>query len=38
MGACTLTLSCGDKIGIVAAVSGLLAREQANILESAQFL
>lgn len=33
----TLTLSCPDKIGIVAKVSGFLAAENCNILESAQF-
>jgi formyltetrahydrofolate deformylase len=33
----TLTLSCLDRPGIVAAVSGLLAQEGCNILESAQF-
>jgi formyltetrahydrofolate deformylase len=32
-----LTLSCPDKIGIVANVSGFLAAEKCNILESAQF-
>ncbi|MFN8693668.1 MAG: formyltetrahydrofolate deformylase [Holosporales bacterium] len=32
-----LTLSCVDKIGIVAAVSGFLARQGCNILESAQY-
>jgi len=33
----TLTLSCLDRPGIVAAVSGLLSQEGCNILESAQF-
>lgn len=33
----TLTLSCLDRPGIVAAVSGFLAQEGCNILESAQF-
>lgn len=37
MNQCTLTLSCPDKIGIVAKVSGFLAAEMCNILESAQF-
>src|SRR5688572_29526478 len=32
-----LTLSCPDKVGIVAAVSGFLAEKGCNILESAQF-
>jgi formyltetrahydrofolate deformylase len=32
-----LTLSCTDRIGIVAAVSGFLAEQGCNILESAQF-
>lgn len=32
-----LTLSCVDKIGIVAAVSGFLAQHGCNILESAQY-
>ncbi len=32
-----LTLSCPDKVGIVAAVSGFLAAENCNIEESAQF-
>lgn len=32
-----LTLSCPDKIGIVAAVSGFLANHKCNIHESAQF-
>jgi formyltetrahydrofolate deformylase len=32
-----LTLSCPDKVGIVAAVSGFLAESGCNILESAQF-
>jgi formyltetrahydrofolate deformylase len=33
----TLTLSCLDRPGIVAAVSGILSQEGCNILESAQF-
>ncbi len=32
-----LTLSCPDRIGIVAAVAGFLAERQGNILASAQF-
>ncbi|MGE3867097.1 MAG: formyltetrahydrofolate deformylase, partial [Hyphomonadaceae bacterium] len=32
-----LTLSCPDRIGVVAAVSGFLAGQSCNILESAQF-
>lgn len=32
-----LTLSCPDKIGIVANVSGFLAAESCNIMESAQY-
>ena len=32
-----LTLSCPDKVGIVAAVSGFLAQQNCNIMESAQF-
>ena len=32
-----LTLSCPDRSGIVAAVSGFLAQHDCNILESAQF-
>ncbi|MEW9530096.1 formyltetrahydrofolate deformylase [Microbispora sp. NPDC049125] len=32
-----LTLSCPDRPGVVAAVSGLLAREGCNIIESQQF-
>lgn len=32
-----LTFSCPDRIGIVAAVSGFLAEQDYNILESAQF-
>src|SRR5881392_516958 len=32
-----LTLSCPDRPGIVAAVSGLLARRGGNITESQQF-
>lgn len=32
-----LTLSCADRIGIVAAVAGFLAENDCNILESAQF-
>ena len=32
-----LTLSCPDRPGIVAAVSGLLARGGGNIVESQQF-
>ena len=35
--ACILTLSCPDRIGIVAAVAGFLAERQGNILASAQF-
>ena len=35
--ACTLTLSCDDKPGIVAAVAGFIADQQCNILESQQF-
>ena len=33
-----LTLSCEDRKGIVAAISGFLAQHSCNILESAQFL
>lgn len=33
----TLTLSCPDRIGIVAAVAGFLSEQGCNILESAQF-
>src|SRR5258706_9729335 len=32
-----LTLSCPDRMGIVAAVSGFLAERRCNILDSAQF-
>jgi formyltetrahydrofolate deformylase len=32
-----LTLSCPDRVGIVAAVAGFLAERQGNILASAQF-
>jgi len=32
-----LTLSCADRIGIVAAVAGFLAENDCNIMESAQF-
>ncbi len=32
-----LTLSCDDRPGLVAAVTGILARNQCNILESQQF-
>ena len=32
-----LTLSCPDRPGIVAAVSGLLAQSGGNIVESQQF-
>ncbi|NED50356.1 ACT domain-containing protein, partial [Micromonospora aurantiaca] len=32
-----LTLSCPDRPGIVAAVSGLLAERGCNIVESQQF-
>ncbi|MGB0682558.1 MAG: formyltetrahydrofolate deformylase [Magnetovibrionaceae bacterium] len=32
-----LTLSCHDEIGIVAAVSDIIARNRCNILESAQY-
>ncbi|MGE5146232.1 MAG: formyltetrahydrofolate deformylase [Candidatus Eiseniibacteriota bacterium] len=32
-----LTLSCPDRIGIVAAVAGFLAEQDCNIVESAQF-
>ena len=32
-----LSLSCQDKLGIVAAVAGLLAKNSCNIVESAQF-
>ena len=32
-----LTLSCPDRPGIVAAVSGLLAGRDGNIIESQQF-
>jgi formyltetrahydrofolate deformylase len=34
---CVLTLSCPDRPGIVAAVSGLLAERDCNIVESQQF-
>lgn len=33
----TLTLSCVDRKGIVAAIAGFLAERDANIIESAQF-
>lgn len=33
----TITLSCPDRMGIVSAVSGFLAQQDCNILESAQF-
>jgi formyltetrahydrofolate deformylase len=32
-----LTLSCPDRVGIVAGVAGFLAERQGNILASAQF-
>ncbi len=32
-----LSLSCSDRVGIVAAVAGVLARNECNIVESAQF-
>src|SRR5216117_1826395 len=32
-----LTLSCPDRMGIVAAVAGFLLKEQCNIIDSAQF-
>ena len=32
-----LTLSCPDRMGIVAAVANLLLQEQCNIIDSAQF-
>ncbi len=32
-----LSLSCSDGVGIVAAVAGVLAKHECNILESAQF-
>ena len=32
-----LTISCPDQVGIVAAISGILAAESANIVESDQF-
>jgi formyltetrahydrofolate deformylase len=35
--ACILTLSCPDRMGIVAAVSGFLAGQGCDILDSAQF-
>ena len=34
---CTLTLSCDDRPGIVAAVAGFIAERGGNILESQQF-
>ncbi|QNA84210.1 formyltetrahydrofolate deformylase [Sphingomonas sp. So64.6b] len=34
---CTLTLSCDDQPGIVAAVAGLITDQNCNILESQQF-
>ncbi len=34
---CTLTLSCGDKPGLVAAVATLLAQSGGNILDAQQF-
>lgn len=32
-----LSLSCSDRMGIVAAVAGMLAKHECNIVESAQF-
>ncbi|OYY70253.1 formyltetrahydrofolate deformylase [Sphingomonas sp. 28-63-12] len=37
LGACTLSLSCADRPGLVAAVASFLASNGCNILESQQF-